>query len=243
VGPQGGPSDPTYRAVALEVGYRPPEPDPEPEPEPEAEPEGRNRCGPDITDALESALSAAAMHFRSLSWFQKRRSCMALDVDAPFAFVNPIMAWDVAQLFLPNTYWTDRFFSRHGCGSPRDPGCPGGRDLCETAGTCGNSVEVGGKCMLAGTANYALYGKMFRLCNDEFSPDFPRWDMIAMIAAYKALTLSFDDIGPPTAMAKAGFDGTFPSSSGADNRSFCTGRCPAAYSSPFTIIWEPYHSR
>jgi hypothetical protein len=121
-----------------------------------ATPQRQNICGPDITSALGAVYSRVETYFRSKSWFEKRRSCMALDVDFPFAFVNPIMAWDTKELFLPNTSFLDSYFTASGCGSPRGAGCPTDptRHLCETSGTCGNSVIVGGKCMLAGTANY-----------------------------------------------------------------------------------------
>ena len=95
--------------------------------------------------------------------------------------------------------------------------------------------------MLAGTANYALYGKMFKLCNDEFSPDYPRWDMRAMITLWKVLT---DDPGPPTAMATSAFDGTLPTvPATAENRGSCPGRCGVTHGGSFDFIWEPYRPR
>lgn len=201
-------------------------------------------CGPNITAALSMVLGDTESYFRSLSWFEKRRSCMGLDIDAPLAFVNPVMAWDVIELYLPNTSWLDAYFRNLGCGSPRDRRCESDptRSLCETRGTCGNTVEVGGKCMLAGTANYALYGKLFRMCNDEFWPDYPRWDMRAMIRLWKAF--GSDDVSPPLAMASAAFDGTLPSvPASAENRRDCTGRCSLGSLSGFDFVWEPYRSR
>lgn len=207
-------------------------------------PQQPRKCGPDITSALSTMLGTVPGYFSGLSGWQKRRSCAALDIDAPFLLVNPIMAWDTRQLFLPNTGWLDSYFRSSGCGSPRDPGCDADptRHLCETSGSCGNTVIVGGKCMLAGTANYALYGKMFKLCNDQFSPDYPRWDMRAMITAYK--TLDGDDPAPPLAMATAVFDGGFPTiPSDAENRGSCTDRCGVTHGGSFDFIWEPYRSR
>ena len=231
--PDGGPSD-----AGLPGGVSTP-----PDPETSTEPAPERKCGPDITSSLGTMLSSVGPYFKGLSSWQKRRSCMALDIDAPLALVNPIMAWDTRQLFLPNTGFLDRYFRSSGCGSPRDPGCEtdGTRNLCETAGSCGNTVVVGGKCMLAGTANYALYGKMFKLCNDEFSPDYPRWDMRAMIWLYKVIP---DDPGPPLAMATAAFDGAFPTvPAAAENRGSCTGRCGVVHGQSFDFIWEPYQSR
>lgn len=220
----------------------PPKRDPKPK-------EQSNVCGPDITASLSSVLTDVDRYFHGLgSWWEKRRSCMALDVDAPIAFVNPFMAWDVRQLFLPATSWLDLYYVSSGCGSPRNAGCDTDpqRHLCEEAGTCGNSVVVGGRCMLAGTANYAIYGRMFKLCNDEFWPDFPRWDMRAMINMYKALSVLFDsdDPEPPREMATAVFDGAFPTiPSSAENRAHCKGRCGKTHSGGFGFVWEPYKPR
>ena len=95
--------------------------------------------------------------------------------------------------------------------------------------------------MLAGTANYALYGKLFKLCNDEFSPDFPRWDMKAMIWLWKVWA---DDPDPPLAMATAVFDGAFPTvPAAAENRGHCNGRCGVVHDGSFHFIWEPYRVR
>jgi hypothetical protein len=154
------------------------------------------------------------------------------------------MAWDTRELFLPNTDFLDPYFLSNGCGSPRNPGCDTDptRLLCETAGTCGNTVVVGGRCMLAGTANYAIYGKMFKLCHDEFSPDYPRWDMILMINLWKLLDR--DNADPPEAMASSVFDGTFPVvPAAAENRGSCTGRCGITHGGSFDFVWEPYKPR
>lgn len=223
-----------------------PNPQPQPQPQPQPTPlSPQNICGPDITSSLNTLLPSIDAYFHGLgSWWEKRRSCMVLDIDSILSGVSPIMAWDTRQLFLPNTSFLDSYFNSHGCGSPRDPGCPmdSTRSLCETDGTCGNSVVVGGKCMLAGTANYAIYGRMFKLCNDEFSPDYPRWDMRAMINMYKAL--SFDDPEPPREMASSVFDGTFPTvPTSTENRGFCTGRCGQTHSGSFSFVWEPYRPR
>ena len=168
---------------------------------------------------------------------------MALTGDAPLAGVNPVMAWDVDELFLPNTGWLDSYFRSGGCGSPRDPGCDTDptRHHCETENTCGNTVLVGGRCMLAGTANYAVYGKMFRLCSDEF---FYYWgfQMRNLIRLWKLV--DWDDSGPPLAMANAAFDGTFPTlSAAAENRGSCTDRCATSRAGIFDFTWEPYKSR
>lgn len=200
-------------------------------------------CGPDVTSSLTTMLGTVAPWFRGLTGFQQSRSCAALGPGGFIVGVNPIMAWDTRQLFLPDTGWLDSYFRRSSCGSPRDSGCDTDptRHLCETAGTCGNSVVVGGKCMLAGTANYALFGKMCRVCHD-YTGRWNRWDMRAVIGAYK--TISGDDSTPPKEVASAAYDGTFPTlPAAAENRGTCTGRCGRTHSGSFDFIWEPYRPR
>lgn len=200
-------------------------------------------CGPDITTSLTTMLGTVEPWFMGLSSFQQSRSCMGLGPLGFLAGVNPVMAWDTRQLFLPNTYWLDSYFRRHSCGFPRDAGCTTDptRHLCETAGTCGNSVVVDSKCMLAGTANYALFGKICRVCHD-YTGRWNRWDMRATIGAWK--TVDGDDSTPPKEVASAAYDGTFPTvSAAAENRRNCTGRCGQTHSGAFDFIWEPYKPR
>lgn len=205
--------------------------------------EQQRTCGPDITGSLTAMLATVRPWFRSLSAFQQHRSCLALGPAAPLVGVNPIMAWDTRELFLPDTGWLDPYFHHQSCGSPRDPGCDTDptRHLCETSGSCGNSVVVGGKCMLAGTANYALFGTMCRICHDETS-QWGRSDMRAIIGAYKAI--AGDDASPPRDVASAAYDGTFPAlPASAENRGTCAGRCGVTHGGVFDFIWEPYRPR
>lgn len=200
-------------------------------------------CGPDITSSLTTMLGTVEPWFRGLSGFQQSRSCAALGPAGFVWLVNPIMAWDTRELFLPNTGWLDAYFMSRSCGSPRDSGCVTDptRHLCETAGTCGNSVVVGGKCMLAGTANYALFGKMCRLCHD-YTGRWNRWDMRAVIGAWKVI--DWDDSTPPKEVASAAYDGTFPTlPAAAENRGTCTDRCGLTHGGAFNFIWEPYRPR
>ena len=150
--------------------------------------------------------------------------------------VNPFMAWDIEQLILPKTIWLNDFRLRS-CGLPRDAGCDNDptRHLCETSGTCGNSVVVDGKCLLAGTANYALFGKMCRLCHDYVGRS-SRFEMQDLTSMNNLL-----DPTPPLQVASAAYDGTFPTlPSAAENRETCTGRCGISHSGVFRFIWEPY---
>lgn len=200
-------------------------------------------CGPNITSSLTTMLGTVEPWFRGLTGFQQDRSCMALGPAGFLVGVNPGMAWDTRELFLPNTSWLDSYFLSSSCGSPRDPGCSSDptRHLCETAGSCGNSVVVDGKCILAGTANYALFGKMCRLCHD-YTGRWNRFDMRAIIGAWK--TIDWDDSTPPKEVASAAYDGTFPTvPAAAENRSTCAGRCGRTHGGAFDFIWEPYKPR
>lgn len=200
-------------------------------------------CGPDITTSLSTMLSTVEPWFRGLSTYRKHRSCVALGPFAPLVGVNPVMAWDTRELFLPNTDWLDTYFLHRSCGSPRDARCANDptRHLCETSSSCGNSVVVNGKCMLAGTSNYALFGKMCRLCHD-YTGQWNRWDMRAIIETWK--TIDWDDSTPPKEVASAAYDGTFPTLPAAtENRRTCTSRCGMTHSGVFNFIWEPYKSR
>lgn len=78
------------------------------------------------------------------------------------------MAWDIHQLFLPETGWL------------RLPQPPAGSDI-ENPSTCSNSVRVGGKCNLAGTANYAIFGIMMKECYDYYSGSPALWTWKANI--------------------------------------------------------------
>lgn len=238
----GGPStahDRNMRAVGLNISAPPPPPPTQPTPPTPAE----RICGPDITTSLTTMLGTVEPWFRTLTGFQQDRSCAGLGPAGFLVGVNPVMAWDTRELFLPNTGWLDAYFVSSTCGSPRDPGCPSDptRHLCETSGSCGNSVVVGGKCMLAGTANYALFGKMCRLCHD-YTGRWNRWDMRAIIGLWK--TIDSDDPAPPREVASAAYDGTFPTvPAAAENRGTCTGRCGRTHGGSFDFIWEPYKPR
>jgi outer membrane protein OmpA-like peptidoglycan-associated protein len=223
----------------------PPKPQPGPLilPEPKIEPSNYYICGPDITSALTKLLGTVDTWFWGLTSFQRTRSCEALGPGAPLVGVDPLSAWDTWDLFLPNTSWLDFYFRDWSCGSPRDPGCAADptRHLCEKVGTCGNSVVVDGKCMLAGTANYALFGKICRLCHD-YDGSWNRSKTRSTIGSYKSV---LDDPTPPTEIASAAYDGTFPTvPAAAENRGICTGRCGQTHSiPPFDFIWEPYKPR
>lgn len=205
---------------------------------PESETSER-KCGPDITTSMNTMLAKVGPWYSGLTGWQQTRSCKALGPAAPLFGVNPIMAWDTRELFLPNTGWLDAYRRRKGCGSPQivdECDKDDTRAACEQPGTCGNTVVYGGKCMLAGTANYALFGAMCKAC------DWSKTYMNGLIKTYKAV--SSDSSGPPVAMAGAAYDGIPPTvPAAAENRSSCVGRCGLTHGGAFDFIWEPYRPR
>lgn len=223
-------SDDENRVVTILVGASPPVP---PSTPPEPPPEGQHICGPDITEALANALAEVRAHFAGLSATEKKESC-----DAITGITTFVMAWDIHDLFLPETDWLRLPPFHPPCGMPGATG-----SNIEDAATCSNSVQVRDKCFLAGTVNYAIFGQICRLCNDELGV-LSEQTMINLINLWKLLTLiTFDDPGPPTAWARAGFHG-FPGHMPAnENRAHCTGRCSVGGVSPFSWVWEPHHPR
>jgi len=222
----------------------PPSPPVQPPPTEEL-PGGQHICGPDVTVPLVAVLAEVRATFAGWSTTQKREACDTVDITLaaiPIPFVRSgfIMAWDIEDLYLPNTLW----LRAPPYGPPRC-GVPGaaGTDV-EDPATCSNSVQVLDKCFLAGTVNYALFGQICRLCNTEFGV-LNEDRMESLIRWWKILTwIDFDDPGPPIAWARAGFRG-FPGHIPAQgNRAHCTGRCPVPFYGPsFTWVWEPHHPR
>jgi hypothetical protein len=251
--------EPTLRAVDIKV-----EPiSPPPKKPPEKPPEVQYICGSDISAPLATVFRKIQATFVSWSDWQRNMCCFGLIQWIP-GIVNPIMAWDIKELYLPNTDWLyDKpFCLRFGipatchCGLPAT-GTPGTSSI-ENAKTspCGNSVQVSNKCFLAGTANYGAFGIMCRLCYDNsirmlkkpwILPHLnPLWFtesyMKFLIWSYKKVT--GDDPGPPIEWAVATYKGGPGGVSGTENRRHCTGRCSTPYSGkPFDFVWEPHKPR
>lgn len=219
--------------LALEAPAPTPVPTPVPLPVPIPTPIPTNICGPDITRPLAAVLADVRSTFSSWSPTQKREAC-----DAITGLTSFVMAWDIHELFLPETGWLCAPPYHPPCGMPPLTGCDS-----EDPSDCGNSVEVSGKCFLAGTVNYVLLGQICRLCNDEFGV-LSESTMVTLVDLWKALSLFTDDPGPPKAWARAGFHGFPGFIPVAENRGDCKGRCGIPYSSgAFTWVWEPHQPR
>lgn len=228
-------------------------PPPEPEPEPEPEPAPTHICGPDIDSQLTSVWTRIQSTFAGWTNWQKYRNCAGLLPAGPIVGVNPVMAWDIRDLFLPNTGWlhaspyVDSTGHRH-CGVPGPPPR-------EDPANCSNSVRVGDQCHLAGTANYGTFGILCKLCHDHCRSN--AWNPFVLCPAYflfnesamRSLiwlwkTVDRDDPGPPTDWAVATFNGGPRGRPATQNRPLCTGRCPFPSSrSSFDFIWEPNKPR
>jgi hypothetical protein len=141
------------------------------------------------------------------------------------------MAWDIVQLH--NQGWIKLF-----------------QPECATAGAspeCHRSVQVGNQCYYAGSANYVVFGVMFRSCFDHFVEEggstwtigrFSLKTMQALIKLYKSDAANFR---PSQAWATAGWnrwpDGGTPPKG---DRSNCAPVCPITYlGKPFQVNWFP----
>jgi hypothetical protein len=207
-------------------------------------------CGPDVDAQLTAVLAEVQSYFRGLSRWHKHRSCQQL--------ISPwggTMAWDIEQLYLPNTSWLRAppfSSSSPPCGRPQ---AGAGQDV-EDPGYCGNTVRVNGKCNLAGTVNYATFGIMMSECYDYYDdipwygaliktqiPFFTESATKKWIWLYKRV-LDPDDPGPPTEFAVAAYDGGPTARPSTENRAHCSAPCAATAKPPsFSFIWEPYQSR
>jgi hypothetical protein len=236
----------------------PPAPKPPPAPPPPAPPAKlpERVCGPDISEKLAEVLAEVRTTFASWSGGDQGRACVEI-LNLPMA----LSAWDIVDLFVPETEWLRLLPFFPTCGTPG----PGPNDDFEDAKLCSNSVEVDGKCFLAGTVNYALFGQMCRLCSDahlffstlQLITESPlailptpipihwrsdRETMLDMITIYK-LGGTWDDDGPPRAWAAAGFDGYPGHVPSTANRSTCATVCPVPFERSLKWVWEPIHGR
>lgn len=104
------------------------------------------RCGPDISDALDDALTRVKSTFAGWSSAKRGRMCTSL-VTLPAA----TFSWDIVEL---GPAGRDQFKRQYS-------GCS----------TCGFSVQVGRDCHYSGSVNYVVYGVMMRLCHDHYKQD------------------------------------------------------------------------
>jgi hypothetical protein len=194
-------------------------------------------CGPDIDGALTNVLVKVQKDFHVASTGDKRTACTNLHIP-PMA----IMAWDIHDLFLPNTSWVNNTM---GCA------VPSGSGGIEDPQACTNSVWAGGHCHLAGTANYGMFGIVQKLCSGFRETDSWWWQPVAdmysesatrdLIGIYK--TIDSDDSGPPEEWAIATYRGGPTARPASGNRDSCSRCGAAATTRVFDYSWWPIHGR
>ncbi len=127
----------------------------------------KKTCGPDISAALDAALSRVKSEFAGWSAPKRATACANL-VTLPGAAIS----WDISEL---GPGGRERFANRH-------------RPTCAT---CGFSVQVGRDCHYSGSVNYVVYGVMMRLCRDNYADEsaseswFSPEEMLELIYIHK----------------------------------------------------------
>ncbi len=113
-------------------------------------------CGPDVTERTRRTLVAVNAFFNVLPNRFKVEQCEQL------RGLGGAKAWDITILHWQNAGWLDSYTRNGRCCLPGD----GVTDENEPEESCKHTVRHSGKCVLAGTLNYFLYGQMHRLCHD-----------------------------------------------------------------------------
>jgi RHS repeat-associated protein len=117
-------------------------------------------CGPDITDSLDRVLRDIENGFHAARFREKRKAC-----DNLYKY-NPItgwLAWDLTDIYAAGAGDLHHKFNTD-CGIQSTG-----------EGACARSFTFSGTCIYASAANYAMWGKMFKLCglmpNHPIDPD------------------------------------------------------------------------
>ena len=208
-------------------------------------------CGIDITDMTRVAIRSAQTAFGSLANDKKHEACSAL-----YSLRTGDYAWDIVELHAQVKSDT--------LNQPFRP-------ICATSGAtpaCGSSVQIGGSCHFAGSANYVIFGVMCKLCSDYYTDLLNRasWyevfdkdtyqtaktqfsveGMFGLIDLYKKYVplLKGDSTAPNINAAKrwsiAGYDG-WPNNAATPpaDRGNCTMTCPHRATSAFQVSWYPF---
>jgi RHS repeat-associated protein len=102
-----------------------------------------DKCGDDVTQPLGRTLDWIRLYYGTLSYGQKFKSCITLyDITDPHELE---WAWDI--LYLKDVGFGTR---------------PSG------TGNCARTVTFQNRCYYGGAANYAMWGKVNKLCFDTF---------------------------------------------------------------------------
>jgi len=195
-------------------------------------------CGPDVTAQIQAAINLTRTTFNAGSDPTPRVSaCRALT-----AWLTGGSAWDIDELHTRD--WVRRY--RPACAFPRD--------------RCGSSAQVGSSCHYMGSANYVIYGVMFRLCHDHFqhsgsneANNYTINEMLDWISLYKGygilgLATPDDNFFPSREWASAGYRGWPSAATPRGDRSNCAPTCPTPFANlggpngrtNFMVHWVPY---
>jgi hypothetical protein len=231
-------------------------------------------CGPKIGKQFAAVLTQIQTDFRSWSVAQRNNACTKILLPfqpvktgkmptfqeiasdptklAGLAGLKPdINGWDVLPLFQGKAHWlrSHQVLSKS-CAVPSSPKPKAGpfdpahEDPC----TCSDSVEIGGKCWLAGTVNYGTFGIMVKLCAQEFMPSLLQKSLLlhaeALIRGYKQF-INKEDPTLPIAWVRATFNGgptAVPAVAG--NRLNCKCACSLDGGIvKWDYVWEPMKPR
>jgi len=231
-------------------------------------------CGPKIDAQFKTVLTKIQSDFRSWDSAKQDNACTKILIPVEPAKTGPtptfkdiaqnptkllslgglkpdINGWDVLPLFQGHAQWlrSARVTSK-GCGVPSSskPSAgafdPAHEDPC----TCSDSVQIGGKCWLAGTVNYGSFGIMVKLCAEAFLPSFAQGILLTyaegLIRGYKQF-INKEDPSLPIAWMKATFNGGVGATpAGTGNRPNCRCSCPLDGSLvTWDYVWEPAKPR
>lgn len=257
-------------------------PAPGPSPAPTPPPISSFICGPDVTDQVVATWTAIQTDFGKLTAAHKKRACFKILLpfkrsEDDFSFPTSleelkqelqrhadINGWDTLPLYQGASWWL-----RHPpifdpalngpLATPSSPN-PDADDFDpshEDEGNCANTVEIGGKCWLNGTANYGTFGIMVRLCSDFAAADWTlRFNPVAravfslswaetLIRAYKRFGANPEGAKLPIAWTRATFNGGprgVPTEPGNRPRCGCTGAKKGNVVN-WDYVWEPHKSR
>ncbi|HEY7425021.1 MAG TPA: hypothetical protein VH682_12390 [Gemmataceae bacterium] len=207
-------------------------------------------CGVDVSEGIRAALRLARSEFARLDDQKKHEACSALSSLRTGGY-----AWDIIDL---HRQVTDDTLNK-----PFRPPCA-------TSGAtpaCGSSVTVDSSCHFAGSANYAVFGVMCKLCSDYYRDmlaksswyeifdkdtyqrsmmQFSKVGMLGLIDLYKKYIplLKFDSPAGNIDAAKrwsiAGYDG-WPASAVTPpaDRANCAVTCPHQ-ARGFRVSWYPF---
>ena len=200
-------------------------------------------CGPDVTTQVSDALNYTRALFGGWSRPDRYVACNAL-VEPPEA----AFAWDILDLH-KNAWILQYRCSPPSDSCPVDETCPPKpKQVCATCGgkpSCGSTVQVGNECYYAGSANYAIFGTMCKLCWEEFKESkFSGDSMRSLVWLYKLGGLKGANVDTAKAWATAGYRG-WPSGGTPPrgDRPNCSPMCPTPYQgTAFRITWCPHEN-